>query len=70
MLQYAVSFSVRDCEDGVCRLLTIYHIIRRQQRRALVHLTGIKPVYVWLQIQLVISIQRINLEQDSGVEPE
>jgi hypothetical protein len=35
VLQYAVSFSVRDCEDGVCGLLTIYHIIRRQQRRAL-----------------------------------
>ena len=35
----------------------------------LVHLTGIKPVYVWLQIQLAISIQRKNLVHHVGFEP-
>ena len=41
-----------------CIVLPLYY---KSKCAKLVHLTGIKPVCVWLQIQLAMSIQRKNV---------
>lgn len=45
MFQYESSFNDRGLEVGVCRLLTIYHIIRRQQRRDLISVVLQQPLF-------------------------